>query len=352
VLSNTSWFVPSALIVMTDSTSIQERELAVAVGLAKPTRRYELTRYAQQAGEFASVAEYVSTDALREARDILEVCAELSLLVLPITSPEYPSLLRHIDGPPSVLYLQCARGEVNISESCLAVVGRRAASVDMCSRAARLSQELAEAGCTIVSGLALGIDAAAHRGALQASISCPTIAVLAHGLDRIYPPTHQGLARQILDAGGVLMAEYPPGVRPMRHHFLARNRIIAGLSRGVVVVEAGARSGSLVTANFAGDYGRDVFVVEGDSDEESRKGGESLLAQGAILISGAQEVLAEYGIHVGQESSATRDCFWRETTLEAFRKERGFSSGEVLKLELAGHLERLPGQRVRYRDRQ
>lgn len=334
------------LTVATDPV-IQERELAVAVSLAKPAARYALTRHVVETGSFLSVAMHVNSSVLHEARAILEQCAELRLRVLPVTSPEYPELLRHIDGPPSVLYLRCAVSVSASNQQCLAVVGRRAAGVDTCLHATRIAHELAQAGCTVVSGLALGIDAAAHRGALQVQRDCSTIAVLAHGLDRVYPPTHVGLAKQIVDAGGILISEYPPGVQPMRHHFLARNRIIAGLSRGVVVVEAGARSGSLVTAQFAADYGRDVFVVEGGSDEEARQGSESLLAQGAIPVTRAQEVLAEYACDGAQSQVPSCNEEWRLTTLEELQGESGLSMGEILKLELSGQLERIPGNRVR-----
>jgi DNA processing protein len=206
---------------------------------------------------------------------------------------------------------------------------------------------LAHAGLTVISGLALGIDGAAHRGALQSGISCPTVAVLAHGLDRVYPPTHSGLARQILDAGGMLLSEYAPYIDPMKHHFLARNRIIAGLSRGVVVIEAGARSGSLVTANFAADYGRDVFVLSAsDRDPDRRQGCQSLIEQGAIPITSAGDVLREYGLAAEQETKPIKQR-WETMSVEAFIERSKISVGELLKRELAGQVVRLPGNQVR-----
>jgi DNA processing protein len=334
------------VLTVASEFSTKEKELAVAVSLAKPAARYALTRHVVEAGSFADVAMHVSAAAMHEARAVLEQSADLGIAVVPVTCPEYPELLRHIDGPPTVLYLRAKAHTSAISAGSIAVVGRRAASVDTCVHATAIARELAQAGCTVVSGLALGIDAAAHRGALQTSLVCPTIAVLAHGLDRVYPPTHVGLAQQIVDAGGIILSEYAPGVQPMRHHFLARNRIIAGLSRGVVVVEAGARSGSLVTAQFAADYGRDVFVVEGSTDEESRAGGENLLAQGALSISGAGEVLAEYGLKGLGESGLEGGVTWQITTLEDLQ-QRGIGMAEILKLELSGKLEHLSGNRVR-----
>jgi DNA processing protein len=178
---------------------------------------------------------------------------------------------------------------------CLGVVGTRSASIAVCQHASEIARELADAGFAVVSGLALGVDGAAHRGALAAQSQTPTIAVLAHGLDSVYPASHQGLAREILRHGGVLISEYPPGAPPLKHQFLARNRIIAGLSRGVIVVQAGKRSGSLVTAQCAVDFGRDVFIVAGDEADERWSGGRDMLEQGAMPITTAADVLREYG---------------------------------------------------------
>lgn len=274
----------------------EEQIVAIAVGQMRASSRFQIVSQVMQGARFADLADYVPVPIRSQARKILTECAETGISVWPLTCPEYPAHLRHIADPPSALYISHRGGPLAISQSTIAVVGRRAATVHSCLIASALAQELADAGVTIVSGLALGIDGAAHRGALQSELSCPTVAVLAHGLDRTYPPSHAGLARQILAAGGALISEYPPGVQPMRHHFLARNRIIAGLSRGVVVMQAGARSGSLVTAQCAADYGRDVFVLETGGDLEERAGCEELLAQGAIAVQSAKDVLAEYGL--------------------------------------------------------
>jgi DNA processing protein len=332
---------------VTKDQTTYEKQLAVAVSLAKPAARFELTRRVVEERHFGCIAEYLSAGTLREAHVIVEQSEQLGLRVWPLTGDEYPEVLKHIDDPPSVLYVRCCDDALTITDVCLAVVGRRAAGVETCSDATRIAQELAESGFTIVSGLALGVDAAAHRGALQTDLQCPTIAVLAHGLDRVYPASHHGLAQQIVNAGGILLSEYAPGVTPMRHHFLARNRIIAGLSRGVVVVEAGKRSGSLVTAQFAADYGRDVFVVQGALDDESREGGENLLAQGAISITGAHEVLAEYGMKSKQSMSCASLDDWHITTVEELQQAADISARQLLELELAGQLERLPGNRIR-----
>jgi DNA processing protein len=319
---------------------------AIALSRFKESKRYQATQAVVAAGSFDPVKSCFSGADLQLAREISDKCRELKLLLLPITSKRYPDQLREISAPPSLLYVHTLNSEMEFPQAALGIVGTRAASIDVCSRASEISTTIALAGITVVSGLALGIDGAAHRGALKSAIECPTIAVLAHGLDRVYPPTHIGLAREILDLGGAIVSEYAPGVEPMKHHFLARNRIIAGLSKGVVVVQAGARSGSLVTANFAADYGRDVFIVQYASDDERSLGGSAMIEQGAIAVSSAADILREYDIVVDQK--ANRDpSSWITMNFESFMTVTSLSSGEVLKLELEGHLMRLPGNQVR-----
>jgi DNA processing protein len=330
-----------------DTVDSGEIELAVAVGQLKENRRHELIQAVLEERSLEIAERFIGAGDRQRAREIVWQCAELGIEVWPLTSPRYPVLLREINSPPAVLYAKRFTTGSNIPSASLGVVGTRAASVEMCQQASEIAHLLAEAGLTVVSGLALGIDGAAHRGALQANAPCPTVAVLAHGLERVYPPTHAGLARQILDSGGMLLSEYAPYVEPMKHHFLARNRIIAGLSRGVVVIEAGARSGSLVTANFAADYGRDVFVLGGDDREANkREGCQALLEQGAIPITSARDVLSEYGLALGHEAKPEQHR-WATVSVEAFLQENKISAGELLKLELAGKVMRLPGNRVR-----
>ncbi len=335
-------------MLQTEEARAPELELlfAVAVGQFKESKRYQATQAVVASSSFKVVESLLSRVELERAREIVALCGELNLEVWPITSARYPLQLREISAPPPVIYVHTLYPEQELPVQAVGVVGTRAASVETCHKTSELSASLARAGLTVVSGLALGIDGAAHRGALQSGLNCPTIAVLAHGLDRVYPPSHIGLAREILDAGGAIVSEYAPGVEPMKHHFLARNRIIAGLSRGVVVVQAGARSGSLVTANFAADYGRDVFVVEGVHGEEQGLGGAALIEQGAIAISSAGDVLNEYGLAsvCAQDSDSS---LWSTMSLDSFIAVTELSPGEVLRLELEGRLERLPGNQVR-----
>lgn len=322
---------------------------AVAIGQLKESRRFELTKTILESSSYEKALQFLSRADLAAAQSIIERCKELNLLVVPITSPRYPCRLREISAPPVVLYIQTLDHNRLMSPQTFGVVGTRSASIEVCRRSSEIAKDLATSGMTVVSGLALGIDGAAHRGALDSKIECATIAVLAHGLDRVYPPSHLGLAREIVNSGGMIISEYAPGIEPLKHHFLARNRIIAGLSRGVLVVQAGARSGSLVTANFAADYGRDVFVFDDCVGGDASSGGSSLIDQGAIAVRSARDILAEYGLDQSGEMISDESA-WTTTTLETFLSVTKLSSRDLLKLELAGLLVRLPGNQVRVRN--
>lgn len=203
---------------------------------------------------------------------------------------DYPKPLAEIHGPPPLLYVRGAL--LPKDANAVAVVGSRHPTPYGKRIAERLAGDLARAGVTIVSGLARGIDAAAHRGALQAGGR--TLAVLAGGLARIYPPEHKGLAEEVAARGAVL-SEALMDQEPLAALFPGRNRIISGLSRGVVLVEAAERSGALITADHAADQGRIVFAVPGPVDSPASAGTNNLLRQGATLIRGADDVLEELG---------------------------------------------------------
>lgn len=200
---------------------------------------------------------------------------------------DYPSLLREIADPPIVLY---CRGELPREDRFVAIVGTRHCTSYGVKTARRLAFDLASAGWTIVSGLARGIDAAAHRGALEAGGR--TVAVLAGGLANVYPPEHRELADQIADAGAIL-TESQTQMEPLAVLFPQRNRIISGISRGVIVVEAGHRSGALLTARHALEQNRDVFAVPGAIDSPASAGVLELLRQGAKMIRHADDVLED-----------------------------------------------------------
>ncbi len=216
----------------------------------------------------------------------------------------FPASLRQIAQPPFGLYVRGAPGALDrlgaaTKESgslspAIAIVGTRRASTEGKRTARDFARELARAGFAIVSGLAFGIDAAAHEGALDARGI--TIAVLAGGLDRVYPRAHESLARRIVAAGGTIVSEYPPGEAAFGYRFIERNRIVSGIARGVLVVEAPVRSGALATARYAADQDRDLFVVPGAIRDERFAGSLSLIRQGAALVASPDDILAEYGI--------------------------------------------------------
>lgn len=235
--------------------------------------------------------------SLLKTRDQLNLDAELDRLVehniraLTWNDPEYPARLLQIPDPPPVLYV---RGLLTSEDEwAVAVVGTRRASAYGKAVTGRLVTDLAVNHVTIVSGLARGIDGEAHRAALDAGGR--TIAVLGCGLDLIYPPEHRNLAHDIVE-NGALVSEYPLGTRPEASNFPPRNRIISGLSLGVLVVEAGFKSGALITADFAADQGRDVFAVPGNLYARSNEGTNRLIQDGAKLVMGAEDILEELNL--------------------------------------------------------
>jgi DNA processing protein len=202
--------------------------------------------------------------------------------------PRYPRLLAEIYDPPPVLYV---RGELDPADvPLLSIVGTRGATAYGRMAAERLAVGVAQAGVTVVSGMAYGIDAAAHRGALDAGGR--TIAVLGSGLDRIYPSQHTRLAQQIIQQGA-LITEFPLGTKPDARNFPQRNRIVSGLSFGTLVVEAGERSGALGTAAYAAEQGRDVMAVPGSIYSPASQGTNRLIRDGAIPITGVEDILLE-----------------------------------------------------------
>ncbi|MDR2102931.1 MAG: DNA-processing protein DprA, partial [Treponema sp.] len=217
---------------------------------------------------------------------------------VPIASADYPPLLREIWDPPALLFY---RGILPPPDKPLAaIVGTRRPTPQGLAQAYDIARDIAAEGIPVVSGLALGIDAMAHRGALDGG--APTLAVLGSALDQVYPSSNRILARRILEAGGGLLSEYPPGVGPARWRFPARNRIISGLARGSLIVEAPARSGSLITARFALEQGRDLWVSRAGILSSQGEGCRNLAEEGAGIIASAGEILKEWGIPAGKKS--------------------------------------------------
>ncbi|MES2832043.1 MAG: DNA-processing protein DprA [Pseudomonadota bacterium] len=215
--------------------------------------------------------------------------------VLTLGDPAYPARLLEIADPPIMLYV---KGRIELlAKGSLAVVGSRNATAQGLANAEEFSAALGGSGLTIVSGLALGIDTAAHRGSLRAAVSSPatagsTIAVIGTGADIVYPARNRALAHEIAEYG-CIVSEYPLGVPAISSNFPRRNRIISGLAQAVLVVEAAARSGSLITARMAAEQGRDVFAIPGSIHSPLAKGCHQLIKQGAKLVESAQDVLEE-----------------------------------------------------------
>jgi DNA processing protein len=233
-----------------------------------------------------------SLENLLKARREIDVAAEwervrrAGVQVLTLMDDDYPANLRQIDAPPPLLFV---RGALEPSDVlAIAIVGTRRATVYGREVAHTISRDLATAGITVVSGLALGIDTIAHTSALDAGAR--TVAVLGCGVDQIYPPDNRGLAKRIADQGAII-SEYPLGTRPDAANFPPRNRIISGLSKGVVIVEAGQRSGALITARFAAEQGREVFAVPGSILHPGSAGCNTLIQQGATPLLAVDNIL-------------------------------------------------------------
>ncbi|MCL1963769.1 MAG: DNA-processing protein DprA [Firmicutes bacterium] len=234
-------------------------------------------------------------DALRAARNIryaeelfvnLEQCGAAAITR---NDPEYPPLLRAIPDPPPSLFV---RGRADLADArTLAVVGARGCTAYGTRMARRIGHGLSEAGVTVVSGLARGVDSAAHQGALDARAR--TIAVLGCGVDVIYPPEHAALVEEILSNGGSVISELLPGTPPVGKHFPVRNRIISGLSQGVLLVEAGAKSGAMSTVTYAQEQGREIMALPGQADSPLSQSTNALIRDGGRLVTSVDEILED-----------------------------------------------------------
>jgi DNA processing protein len=264
------------------------------------------------------------------------------------TGPGYPPLLRAIPDPPPVLWLRGDAPAGLLARPSVAVVGARACSSYGRSVARTLGRELAAAGLVVVSGLARGIDAEAHRGALDAGGL--TVAVLGCGIDRDYPAAHRDLARRIVEQG-LIVSEYEPGVEPAPWRFPARNRVIAGLCAATVVVEARERSGALITADFALEDGREVMVVPGEITSSVSVGSNALLRLGATPVTAAADVLEAYGIEPapapaeapgGLAGTLLARLAEAPASIDELARATGIAPGEVaaalIELELTGRV--------------
>ena len=292
--------------------------------------------------------------------------------MLVLGDPRYPFALLEIDDPPLVLYAAGSERALNCLDASrsIAIVGSRNPTPQGLENSRAFGKALAQEGLTVVSGMALGVDAAAHRGALESDeIDLPTIAVVGTGLDRVYPAKHHHLAGTIAERGLVL-SEYPLGTVPLPANFPRRNRLIAGLSRGTLVIEAALQSGSLITAQQALDQGKEVFAIPGSIHSTQSRGCHALIKQGAQLVESVQDIFDALGLDPGaipsgspadanqthtdipsddgDTDSALADALgYDPASLEILQVRTGWDTGQLqarlMELELKGQVARLPG---------
>lgn len=283
--------------------------------------------------------------------------------VLVLGDARYPQALLHAADPPLLLYLRGSAGPLNAPA--IAIVGSRNPTAQGLENARAFARHLSASGLVVVSGLALGIDAAAHEGALAAGGA--TVAIVGTGLETVYPARHRGLADRIVQGGGAIVSEFAIGTPALAQNFPIRNRLIAGLGRGTLVVEAAVQSGSLITARLAAESGRDVFAIPGSIHSPQARGCHALIKQGAKLVDSAADILEEYAAPgspaapaAPAAATAAPDDGGRDDPLLAAlgfdpigldelvaRTGMGAAelSARLLDLELAGRVARLPGQR-------
>ena len=286
-----------------------------------------------------------SVEAGRRAEAVREACRRLGIAILPWGASDYPVALREIPGAPLLLY---RAGKAWAGGDAVAVVGSRAPTGPGREFARILSGELAAAGWTVVSGMARGIDAAAHKGALRSGGT--TVAVLGCGVDVAYPREHAELRDEILETGAIF-SEYPPGSSPLPHRFPERNRIVSGLSRGVIVAEAPERSGALITARIALEQGRDVMVVPGNPWFAHTAGGNRLLREGATPVCSVADVHGALGcpspVAVSGVAARVLDALEGERHVGEIAEAVSVPVQELLpcllEMELANLVEKRPG---------
>ena len=305
----------------------------------------------------AVIAAIKSHDYRTFAERECEAVTRSGVCIVTLVSEHYPKILLEIPDPPPLLYV---KGELRASETSVAVVGSRRASTYGILTTTKLATELGGHGVTVVSGMARGVDTAAHRGALGAGGR--SIGVLGCGIDVLYPPENRKLFEEMAEKGA-LVSEFPMGTFPLAENFPRRNRIISGLSRGVLVVEATEKSGSLITAQFALEQGREVFAIPGNINSISSRGANRLIKQGAKLVECVEDILDELPDRTGRTGYAEAGPDFALTPQEAalytlladsplhideIIVKSGLTVGEVsatlLRLELKGALMQLPGK--------
>ena len=328
---------------------------------------FSIPELSKKGGSKKPIKIFARDDAEKE----LSAASKIGAEIINCYDNNYPELLKNIYDPPPVITI-LGKAEI-LNDKCFAVVGSRNASSNACIFASKIAEELGEAGVKIVSGLARGIDTAAHKGSLKTG----TIAVVAGGIDNIYPPENKNLREKIIETGCVV-AELPFGAMPKAQNFPQRNRIISGISLGTLIVEATLRSGSLITARLAGEQGRDVFAVPGFPLDPRCEGTNRLLKQGAIMVENATDILDAINQSRTEQnlfSDKTNDLFSpaliklpSDSEIEKVRDKILAKLGStatpinklieecettaqvmlaaIIELELAGKVERLSGNKV------
>jgi DNA processing protein len=342
-------------------------KLCLIPGLGASTLRQLLREFglpeavlARKRSELGSLVSATTLEALDSARlgdavaRALDWAAADEHFVVTLADESYARALLEIADPPPLLY---AHGRIELLQlPALAIVGSRNASAQGVSNAEHFAKALSDAGLTIVSGLALGIDAAAHRGGLAGVSS--TIAVLGTGIDVVYPSRNAELAAEIARSG-LLLSEFPLGTAAIAHNFPRRNRLISGMARGCLIVEAALASGSLITARSAADQGREVFAIPGSIHSPLSKGCHALIKAGAKLVESAEDVLAELGgfrpsgyantaLNAGQTDAGLLGLMGHDPVdVDSLCARAGWSAeqvaSELLRLELDGRVTALPG---------
>jgi len=366
--------------ILSDTQKLAWLRLIRSENVGPITFRNLINRYGSASDAIDAIPELSARGGIRRAIRIypeeqadaeLTAATEEGIHVVALGEPDYPTLLQYIDGAPPLLFV---RGNTDIlTKPSIAIVGSRNCSAAGARLTAELATGLAEAGLVIASGLARGIDAAAHK----ASLATGTIAVLAGGADTVYPENHVDLAAKVAETGA-LVSEMPIGYMPRGRDFPRRNRIISGLAIGTIVVEAAVRSGSLITARLAGEQGRDIFAVPGSPLDPRTEGTNRLLKQGAQLVTSHADILEAIAPQLEEPSKIIDPSFdsgrlesgstvWndvsdddRSVILQALspapvtidqiirhtERPAGVVMSVLLELELAGRIARHPGQRV------
>lgn len=348
------------LALIEDLGPAKARELLTSFGLPQHIFTASYAHLSQLVGEKTAhvLSQTLSAETQAQIDKTLHWLTGDRRAVLTLADAHYPQILLNTHDPPILLY---ALGDLNVLQhDAIAVVGSRNATPQGIKNAQNFSAEFARQGLVVVSGLALGIDGAAHAGALEAQGM--TVAVIGTGADIVYPSRHRALAHRIVDNGGLILSEFPLGMPALPHQFPRRNRIISGLSRGVMVVEAAVNSGSLITARLAAEQGREVFAIPGSIHSPQARGCHKLIKQGAKLVESADDVMTELQWNISSSASVSLDTSASESqdvwlnavgydpfTLDELMQRSGAPVAELnarlLDWELEGKISVLPGGR-------